>query len=1131
VTGGPPTVTTPLKSPHRPKDNVAPQVSITAPAPNAVVSGTVTVSALATDNVGVTQVTFAVDGMIGAVETVAPYVTSWDTTQVANGAHTLTVVAYDAAGNTGQVTIAVSVQNLVIVPPPVPLVLTCPGNQFATSAGGAPVNVTYPAATTTGGTGAVVITYSIASGSAFPVGTTTVHVAATDSGTPPQVTSCSFTVTVTVAAPTRTLIGLTDLLWTGMYRTPDGVGTESGDPGSTAFATGALAVRYVAGQRRFLMATFRQASATTGRDFGDLIEYTVPAAAKYTGATPQSAAEMVEVRRWAADWTLLDTTPSWWSAGASVKLGGLYWDETQQGVWYLLYGYYQTHNTPFLGFTALTDTVDPVRGGLYRSVGTRGGPWWYRAANPPTDIPYWKTVCQYLLPVPASAQSDLGGRTFLVGAGVGAVGGIGHLGIGFHAFAALPPITDPPNTVIPLQLRVADYTTESPISPPQAHRDTNYTFVPYHQHASADTGLWPAAGGVGYWQMSLDQCNGGAWVETATKQGLVLFGRQVSGDTAYGWNPLSQSPKYMNTLTASGTTATATFVGSPGHQLTEGATVRIVGVLTAGYNGVYTAHVVDSNTITVTLPAAPAASPANLSGPGYLVGWSIADATDPTRATFPTTSNAYFGQTWTGAVRVFDPAQIRQVGLGTRSPYSDGINPTLLGDSHAQWPNLPIDQQIDLGNGVAQPTAIFYVATTGNDTNPGTLSQPFKTIAHGISVLTPGAFLLIMAGTYDEAPSTFPNGSSWAAPVTIAAYPGDTVIVQPSTAAENVFSFAGTVSYVVLDGLILDGTNLVNTATDWGNCVYVGTAADHIKVNNCELRNAPGQGILTVGGAHFNQFLNLNIHDNGLHFQLTHGIYLESSNNTVSGCQSYNNAAWGIQVYGSDHLPSNNLITGNKVYNNTRLGNGGGIVLSSGTTNVAYNNLIYGNNGGYAVEISFGGGPSNTRVENNTIDNAFGIDIGADSTNATVTNNIVNGAASPPIGDAGVGSTISHNYTAGSPGFVNQAAHNYHLTATSPAVDAGLTIAEVTVDYDGVTRPQGAAYDIGAYEYTTSPPPTPPPPGVTIGSEATSTRKISSIIANGCVWDPVAQELIYVQPTSVSATNARPTINFFSIAP
>jgi hypothetical protein len=65
------------------------------------VAGTVTVSASASDSVGVVGVQFRLDGTnLGAEVASPPYSVSWDTTTAANGTHTLTAVARDAAGNT-----------------------------------------------------------------------------------------------------------------------------------------------------------------------------------------------------------------------------------------------------------------------------------------------------------------------------------------------------------------------------------------------------------------------------------------------------------------------------------------------------------------------------------------------------------------------------------------------------------------------------------------------------------------------------------------------------------------------------------------------------------------------------------------------------------------------------------------------------------------------------------------------------------------------------------------------------------------------------------------------------------------------------------------------------------------------
>src|SRR3989441_8812 len=82
-------------------DTTPPSVSMTAPSAGATVSGTITVSVNATDNVGVVGVQFKLDGAnLGAEVTTAPYTTSWNTTLAAIGVHTLTAVARDAAGNT-----------------------------------------------------------------------------------------------------------------------------------------------------------------------------------------------------------------------------------------------------------------------------------------------------------------------------------------------------------------------------------------------------------------------------------------------------------------------------------------------------------------------------------------------------------------------------------------------------------------------------------------------------------------------------------------------------------------------------------------------------------------------------------------------------------------------------------------------------------------------------------------------------------------------------------------------------------------------------------------------------------------------------------------------------------------------
>ena len=62
------------------------------------------------------------------------------------------------------------------------------------------------------------------------------------------------------------------------------------------------------------------------------------------------------------------------------------------------------------------------------------------------------------------------------------------------------------------------------------------------------------------------------------------------------------------------------------------------------------------------------------------------------------------------------------------------------------------------------------------------------------------------------------------------------------------------------------------------------------------------------------------------------------------------------------------------------------------------------------------------------------------------------------------GSPNPHDLWGVNPQFVNPAAGDYSLQTTSPCIDAGATLTSVTNDYRGNSRPQGAGYDIGAYE-------------------------------------------------------------------
>src|SRR5262245_45697557 len=123
-------------------DTTAPTGSISSPANNATVSGTVNVTASASDNVGVVRVEFYIDGGFKAADSASPYSYSWDTTKAFTGWHSVTARIVDGAGNAAWTgSRSVYVNNASAPPPPGPapdgtaptVALTNPGSNATVS--------------------------------------------------------------------------------------------------------------------------------------------------------------------------------------------------------------------------------------------------------------------------------------------------------------------------------------------------------------------------------------------------------------------------------------------------------------------------------------------------------------------------------------------------------------------------------------------------------------------------------------------------------------------------------------------------------------------------------------------------------------------------------------------------------------------------------------------------------------------------------------------------------------------------------------------------------------------------------------------------------------------------------------
>jgi hypothetical protein len=204
-----------------------------------------------------------------------------------------------------------------------------------------------------------------------------------------------------------------------------------------------------------------------------------------------------------------------------------------------------------------------------------------------------------------------------------------------------------------------------------------------------------------------------------------------------------------------------------------------------------------------------------------------------------------------------------------------------------------------------------------------------------------------------------------------------------------------------------------------------------------------------------------------------HGIYLNGTAITITNNLIYDNLTFGIQLNGSN---------ASSLYK--RAAHPAPEFAVSEKWVIANNTLAYNRRG--AGVVVWGFSCNNARIENNifyenavTNSNATqGVHFTTTTcTGITIRNNLFFASGTGGKLALGKGALEWVHYTQSGnivnlsvPGFVNAPATplsspNFSLIARSPAIDAGLPLTAIREAFDGTPRPQGAAYDIGAYEY------------------------------------------------------------------
>jgi chitodextrinase len=344
----------------------------------------------------------------------------------------------------------------------------------------------------------------------------------------------------------------------------------------------------------------------------------------------------------------------------------------------------------------------------------------------------------------------------------------------------------------------------------------------------------------------------------------------------------------------------------------------------------------------------------------------------------------------------------------------------------------------------------FYVSPTGSDSNPGTLTQPWRTIGKAMASLQAGQTAYLRAGTFEENTSgscgasfnklIWTRSGTSTSPITISGYPGE----QKQVIVKTAIRLAG--SYQVFANVVAERNRTYETfdsaCTGGPNVQLYG---DHDTVSGVEVRNSNASGVYAEGAASATLSGNW-IHDNGSHWNLDHGVYwLSGPNSTIANNIVEHNYANGIKVgpNAQSLLVSENTVNGN---------GRSGITVCGDTSYTSNNNTVADN------ILTWNGWSSGGGFGLRTYWESAGIGTGNQAVR-----NLMYGNTNDNTWYPGGGMTENASILL-DPRYVNSGAGDFRLQTGSPAVDTANSGYSTTRDYAGAPRPQGAGPDLGAYE-------------------------------------------------------------------
>ena len=359
---------------------------------------------------------------------------------------------------------------------------------------------------------------------------------------------------------------------------------------------------------------------------------------------------------------------------------------------------------------------------------------------------------------------------------------------------------------------------------------------------------------------------------------------------------------------------------------------------------------------------------------------------------------------------------------------------------------------------VAVPTAgqSYYVdAVAGNDTNSGTSAAPWQTIQHAADVLRPGDTAVVNDGVYTGPYNVVTIGRSGTPTAWLvfkSAHRWGAVIDGQSNTSTTGFEIDG--AYIRVDGFEVRNTARYGIDAQRGHDVFVSQNHVHDIGRVCTDNS---EGIVGVDAYDDNLVIERNvIHDIG---RLGPG---------EQGC-SPTNTYWQNHDHGVYHGVGDNVVIRNNIFYNLphgwaiqRYDKAGG--RTTGLTIV--NNTFAGDNPWRPGQVIIASATTDLLIANNIfyLPNTAGVWFDATALmNVTVSTNLTMGG--PVSTGTAESATFAGNLDDTDPKFANPVGFDFHVQSGSAAIGAGLRLAIVPDDVDGLRRATVGGYTVGAYQY------------------------------------------------------------------